>query len=138
MKSSKKPSIISAVGILIAEITRNNPFVQERSLKHHPFELINTILNHEGDLKVEKAVLGVLSALVKGLFIKMKRLFIEIEGVSFLFLRLNKSLETAEKLNIKGVSGKTIPVLLDLLEFMQDIEGNEDVLMTAQDKFIQE
>lgn len=68
----------------------------------------------------------------------MKRFFIEVQGINFIFIRLQKSLENGEKLNIKTISGKVIPILLDLIEFVDDIGGTEDVLITIQDKFIQE
>lgn len=93
-------------------------------------------MKHEGNVKVEKAILTVLSSLVKGLFIRMKRLFLDVEGLEFIFQRHIKILESGHEENARQIFNKTIPIISDLVDYLSDIEGEEELLMTEQDKII--
>lgn len=139
-----KPKILHAACLLFSECSKNNHFVQERALKSSPFEIFNLILENDVNdkisenekIKLEKSLLNCLSSMVRGLFLRIKRLFIEVQGIEFIQERLVLALKSKNLKRIKQVSLKVLPLLEDLILYDSQLGGPEDLLMTEQDKII--
>jgi len=116
---------------LITDMVRNNPFVQEQLLKSHPFELINWILNPNITAKIEKILIKYICSILKGVHLKIKRLFIDIEGINFLLGRLSTPSTAKNRLRLP-----ILQVIHDFLIYDKYLGSQAEVILTEQDKII--
>ena len=72
---------------------------------------------------------NVICALVKGLFLSIKRRFVDVDGVEFA-IQLYKTHKHA------GIRKKVIALFDDLVMYDMDLGGPENLLMVEQDKII--
>ena len=73
---------------------------------------------------------NVVSALVKGVYIAIKRMFIDIEGIEF-------TLQLFSSTSHAGLKKKCLSLIADFLSYDNDISGPEEMLMTEQDRIIE-
>lgn len=85
---------------ILTAIVQNQTQIQKYCFEIGGFRLFNLIAN-EVEIPLKEAALSALSAMIRGVSNEMKRNFIEIDGVDFLFQEI-VSKNISEKLNLKA------------------------------------
>lgn len=110
MFSSQYPEVRKALYFVFASCNSLNSFVQNVSLEKGGFQLINCVIK-ESRIDIKEAAFAALSSLVRGDVFSIKRRFIDVDGIDFLF----ELLQNDKDYKSNKIKTKVITLLQDLV-----------------------